>query len=92
MSCYVTYYESTHVNTLAHQLLFSGNAVNITGAMLLSYQGQNIQMGTSILDNTMNNGNTLGEAINQAKQAQDNSQLNINWGLLGDPTSTIGAQ
>ena len=31
MSCYVTYYESTHVNTLAHQLMFSGNAVTSAG-------------------------------------------------------------
>ena len=30
LSCYVTYYESTTVNTLAHQLLFTGNAVTIT--------------------------------------------------------------
>ena len=92
MSCYVTFYESTHVNTLAHQLLFSGNAVNITGAMLLSNQGQNIQMGASILDNTMNYGASIGEAVNTAKAVQNDANLNINWAILGDPTSTIGAQ
>ena len=86
MSCYVTFYESTHVNTLAHQLLFSANAVSISGAMLLSYQSQNIQMGASILDNTMNHGATIGEAVNAAKAAQNNAKININWTTLGDPT------
>ena len=65
MSCYVTYYESTHVNTLAHQLMFSGNAVNISGAMLLSNQGGNIAAGKAILDGTVNQGQTLGEAVNR---------------------------
>ena len=87
LSCYVTYYESTHVDTLAHQLLFSGNAVNITGAMLLSDQGENIQMGTSIIDGVMNNGQGLGSAVDQAKAVQANPSLNINWATLGDPTS-----
>ena len=89
MSCYVTYYESTHVNTLAHQLMFSGNAVNISGAMLLSNQGGNIAAGKAILDGTANQGQTLGEALNEHKARQDNPKLNINWAVLGDPTSRM---
>ena len=50
MSCYVTYYESTHVNTLAHQLMSQGVSVGITGAMLLSNQGGNISAGKAIVD------------------------------------------
>ncbi len=86
MSCYVTFYESTHVNTLAHQLLFTGNAASITGAMLLSNQSENIQVGQSILDQTLHANQSMGQAINDYKSSQDNPKLNINWSLLGDPT------
>ena len=87
LSCYVTYYESTTVNTLAHQLLFTGNAVAITGAMLLSNQAENIQMGQSILDSTFNQGQSIGEAVNQAKTIQNNPNLTHNWATLGDPSA-----
>lgn len=86
LSCYVTFYESTHVDTLAHQLLFTGNAVGISGAMLLSGQAGNISAGRSILDSTVNQGMTLGAAVNAHKQDRDNAGLKINWALLGDPT------
>ena len=86
MSCYVTYYESTHVNTLAHQLMFSGNAVNISGAMLLSEQAENISMGKSLVQATMIRGEKIGEAINSYKQKYDDDKLSTNWALLGDPT------
>ncbi len=92
LSCYVTYYESTHVDTLAHQLLFSGNAVNISGAMLLSNQGENVLMGESILNRTLNQGETLGEAVNQSKAAQNNPNLTNNWSILGDPSSVLMTQ
>lgn len=89
LSCYVTYYESTHVNTLAHQLLFSGNAVNISGATLLSDQASNIAAGRAILDNTINAGQGIGEAVKTHKETLNNSGFNINWALLGDPTATF---
>ena len=92
LSCYVTYYESTTVNTLAHQLLFTGNAVAITGAMLLSNQAENIQMGQSILDSTFNQGQSIGEAVNQAKAIQNNPSLTNNWATLGDPSSVLMTQ
>ena len=92
LSCYVTYYESTTVNTLAHQLLFTGNAVAITGAMLLSNQAENIQMGQSILDSTFNQGQSIGEAVNQAKAIQNNPSLTHNWATLGDPSSVLMTQ
>ena len=92
LSCYVTYYESTTVNTLAHQLLFTGNAVTITGAMLLSNQGENIQMGEAILDRTLNQGQSIGEAVTQAKTIQNNPNLTNNWAILGDPSSVLMTQ
>ena len=86
MSCYVTYYESTHVNTLAHQLMFDGNAVGISGAMLLSNQAQNIAVGRAILDATMNHDQSVGDALNAYKATQKNARLNVNWSVLGDTT------
>ena len=86
MSCYVTYYESTHINTLAHQLMFTANAVGIAGATLLSSQGSNIAAGKAILNATVNNGTTLGEAVNAYKAAQNNPTTNINISVLGDST------
>ena len=83
MSCYMTYYESTHVNTLAHQLMAKGKAVGITGAMLLSNQWSNITAGRSIVDGLLNDGLTLGEAVNKYKVSQ-NSSFRVNWSVLGD--------
>ncbi len=91
MSCYVTWYEGAAVNSLAHQLLFTGNAMTITGAMLLSNHGENIQMGTSILNSTVNEGSTLGEAVNEAKAVQNNPNVDINWAILGDPTVSLSS-
>ena len=89
LSCYVTYYESTHMNTLAHQLLFSGNAVNITDVMLLSNQNENLQMGESILSGMMTQGLSLGEAVKRAISTQSDPALNINWSILGDPSASF---
>jgi hypothetical protein len=86
MSCYVTYYESTHINTLAHQLMFKGNAVNITGAMLLSNQGSNIAAGSAIVDGVLNNTQSIGEAVNLYKARNNDAKFNVNWALLGDPS------
>ena len=86
MSCYMTYFESTHVNTLAHQLLFSGKAVGISGAMLLSNQSQNIDTGKALLNSTVEQGASIGEAITAHKQAQSNPGLSTNLNHLGDPT------
>ncbi len=91
MSCYVTWYEGAAVNSLAHQLLFTGNAMTITGAMLLSNHGENIQMGTSILNSAVNEGSTLGEAVKAAKAAQNNPNVDINWAILGDPTVSLSS-
>lgn len=87
MSCYVTFYESTHVNTLAHQLLFTGNAVNITGAMLLSDQATNLGAGKAVLDAALNRGSSLGEAVNDYKTQLRDPWLNTNWTVLGDPSN-----
>ena len=86
MSCYMTYYESTHLNTLAYQLLFHGKAVGITGAMLLSNQSENILAGTAVIKATLNSGKTIGEAVNAHKAEQNSPTLNVNFSILGDPT------
>jgi hypothetical protein len=87
MSCYVTFFESTHVNTLAHQLLFTGNAVNIRGAMLLSDQATNVGVGQAVLDAVLNHGSSLGESLNAYKTIFRDPWLNTNWTVLGDPSN-----
>ena len=89
MSCYMTYYESTHVNTLAYQLLFTGKAVGITGSMLLSNQAQNISTGKAIIQGTVNSGKTIGETVREHKTALPSSNLMINLAHLGDPTLSM---
>ena len=86
LSCYVTYYESTHVNTLAHQLMFYGNAVSISGATLLSSQHSNIRAGKAILEGSVNSGQSIGQSVNLHKTAVNNKAFTINWALLGDPS------
>lgn len=87
MSCYITFYESTSVNTLAHQLLFSGNAVNIAGATLLSSQGENVSTGRGVLDLMLNQGLSLGTAANRKKSTSPGVSLRNNWSILGDPSN-----
>ena len=82
----MTYFESTHVNTLAHQLLFSGKAVGITGAMLLSSQEENTDAGAALLKSTLNQGLSIGEALREQKTAQASSHFSVNFSHLGDPT------
>ena len=89
LSCYMTYYESTHVNTLAHQLMFSGRAAGITGAMLLSDQAENTAAGHSILNAMVNENQRIGDAISEYKARSGIPGMNINWALLGDPTQLI---
>ncbi|MCP3662726.1 MAG: hypothetical protein GY696_09555, partial [Gammaproteobacteria bacterium] len=86
LSCYVTYYESTHVNTLAHQLLFAGNAVTISGAMSYSDQSLNTSMASGILSG-LADGDSIGGATLSTHQGRGNDQLmQINWATLGDPS------
>ncbi len=93
LSCYTTYYENPSTNTLAHQMLFSGQnaAVAIHGAMVLSQYLSNQNMATTTLKDMIERQSTLGEAIMRAKidlyHAIDDNILN--WSLLGDPAITL---
>ena len=89
MSCYLTYYESTHANTLAQQLLFAGKAVGITGATLLSNQAENTSTGKALINRTLKSGESIGEAITAHKVKQANPSLNVNLSHLGDPTLSM---
>ena len=89
LSCYMTYYESTHINTLAHQLLFTGKAVSITGAMLLSTQSENITTGNELVRRTLKSGESIGDAVKSYKNAKKYSSLNVNLSILGDPTLSM---
>ena len=86
MSCYVSYFESTSVNTLAHQLLFEGDAAVISGPSLLSGQNKSLLMGEHLTTEIFHNGNSVGNAMNSYKQNLGDQKFGINWALLGDPT------
>ena len=86
MSCYVSYFESTSVNTLAHQLLFEGDAAVISGPSLLSGQNKTLLMGEHLTTEIFHNGNAVGNAVNSYKQGLNDQKFGINWALLGDPT------
>ncbi len=86
LACYVSYHESTHTNTLAHQLMFTGNAVTITGSTLLSGHGDNLQLARELMNNLFVEGEGIGQAVNNAKTSLSLPEVNVNWGLLGDPS------
>ena len=89
MSCYLTYYESTHANTFAYQLLFTGKAVGISGAMLLSNQAENLSTAKALIQRTLRSVQTIGQAMTAHKTNQDSPALNINLSHLGDPTLSL---
>ncbi len=88
MACYTTYYNETHTNTLAHQLLLGGDmgAVAIHAAATLSGYHQNEAMGREVLNAQLREGETLGMAIEKARKRVRDRDVRINWTLLGDPT------
>ncbi|MEM9532286.1 MAG: C25 family cysteine peptidase [Pseudomonadota bacterium] len=97
LTCYTTYFVDPSSDTLAYALLNGGDrgAVAVHGAATLSVFGDNEVMGQRIVDDMLQNGVTLGEAINAARAALASENFNryrpviINWALLGDPTLRI---
>ncbi len=91
MACYTTYYNETHTDSLAHQLLLGGDygAVAIHAAATLSGYGHNEAMGRTILRRQLRQGDTLGEAVERARQTSRDRDVRINWTVLGDPTLRI---
>ena len=97
LACYTTHFESTSVNTLAHQWLFANTgdetsianshigAVAVHGATVLGEYRENAIFAERYLQQAPN-AHTVGEAIKLAKQQMSgqNSMLH-NWSLLGDP-------
>jgi len=49
-------------------------------------------MGEMILDQTLNQCQTIGAAVNAAKQAQNSSSSMNNWAILGDPSALLTTQ
>ena len=88
LACYTTYYESTSVNTLAHQWLFAGDkgAVAIHGASVLGEYRENAIFAERYLKNSKQT-QTIGKALLAAKREMSSgNQMLTNWALLGDPT------
>ncbi len=84
MACYTTYYNETHTNTLAHQLLLSGDkgAAAIHAAATLSGYNDNEAMGTAILEYQLKDGDTLGVAVERARRLTTDRDVRINWTVL----------
>ncbi|MDJ0656028.1 MAG: C25 family cysteine peptidase [Xanthomonadales bacterium] len=97
LTCYTTYWVDPNVDTLAYTLMNSGDrgAVALHGAASLSGYGENETLGGIVIGQMINQGQTLGQAILQARQQlhQQNPSLYrsviVNWALLGDPTLRI---
>ncbi len=89
MSCYTSYFTSPSTDTIAHQLLLSGDrgAAAIHGATTLSGYTSNeafLQRATG----AMMSGKSVGEGVQMARQALQGSYQDVvtNWALLGDPS------
>jgi len=106
LTCYTTYFVSPHTNTLAHRLMagyrvdeggsrvggVANGAVAVHGAATLSGYSDNEQLARTAMEHQIDDGDTLGEAIRQARQAAAGAghhDTAVNWTLLGDPTLTI---
>ncbi|MEO0367392.1 MAG: C25 family cysteine peptidase [Pseudomonadota bacterium] len=91
LACYTTYYQTTGVNTLAHQWLFAGpqGAAVVHGAAVLGEYRENSIFAERFLKE-VDSSITFGKAIMQAKIASGKSnQMLNNWVLLGDPTLSV---
>jgi len=87
MACHTTNFESTSVNTLAHQWLFAGEqgAVAIHGASVLGEYRENAIFAERVIQQSKGS-TTLGEAILKVKKLMSSGNAMLdNWALLGDP-------
>ena len=96
MACYTTHYNEIDTNTLAHQLMFAQDgdgdpigAVAIHAAVFLSDLRDNEALGTRALDNQISKGQTLGQAVDNARKGVPGKEVKKHWTVLGDPTIMI---
>ncbi len=94
LACYTTYYETPSVDSLAHQWLFASQdaadtsgAVAIHGATVFSDYRENTRFAKKVLEQQLDNNQTIGQAILAVKRRLSpwHDMVN-NWGLLGDPS------
>lgn len=89
LACYTTYADSPTMNTMAHQLLVSGEhgAVAIFGASLFSSYLENAIISSKVINHLLE-GDTLGKAILESKKEIGIRYLDtvLNGTLLGDVT------
>lgn len=89
LACYTAYADSPSVNTMAHQLIASGEhaAVAVYGASLFSSYAENGLIASKVVDHLFK-GETIGEAVLKAKREMGVKYLDsiLNGSLLGDVT------
>ncbi|MGH1428384.1 MAG: C25 family cysteine peptidase [Arenicella sp.] len=94
LACYITYYETPTVDSLAHQWLFASQdsadttgAVGIHGATVFSDYHENTLFAEKVLKRQLDHEETIGQAIlSVKKQLSPWHNMVNNWGLLGDPS------
>ena len=95
--CWNTYYVAPENNTMAHRLLLSGErgAAIALGASTLTTTESDLALGLRFGPRLADPGNTVGDALVQAKRAlADESpgafiDVIVGWTLLGDPTVVV---
>ena len=89
LACYTTYADSPTVNTMAHQLMATGEngAVAVYGATLFSAYSKNGVIAQKIIEHLLA-GETIGEAVLKSKNTLSESYHDtiLNGNLLGDVT------
>ena len=102
LTCYTSYFVSPVSDTLAHRLMngyrvdssgasipgAANGAVAVHGAATLSSYEDNEAMVGAVLDGQLLRGQTLGEAVRDARQSMEDD-AGLNWVLLGDPTLVV---
>jgi len=96
--CWNTYYVDPEVNTLAHAFLLhsGGGAAAVLGATTITESSSEEALGAALMEKLADQGLTIGEAIQAAKEelatrAPGRLDVLLGWTLLGDPALTVAS-
>jgi hypothetical protein len=94
--CWNSYYVAPAYNTLAHKFLLSGDqgAAATLGAVALSYDTSERQLGALLIPKLLDPGVTIGIALQEAKAElaathPDLADVLLGWTILGDPAIVV---
>lgn len=94
--CWNTYYVEPLYNTLGHKFLLSGmnGAAAVTGASTMTNASSERALGVLMMPRVMEQGTSLGAAMQEAKTelALNHPEMRdvlLGWSILGDPTVVV---